>query len=78
MCIVLLAIYDSMYLANRIRSPGIVGHRALPAILKQGYASVTKSDPAHVPLNSILIANRGEIALSVVKFSSHFFIAKGR
>lgn len=61
-----------MYLANRIRSPGVAGHRALPAILKQGYLSVSKPDSSHVTLNSILIANRGEIALLAINFSCLF------
>ena len=62
-----------MFLISGLRQPHHL-QRYLPLTLGQRYSSATEFQPTTKPLKSILIANRGEIALLVefaISSSSH-------
>ena len=53
-----------MYITNNFFGPRFLKHHASPLLARYGYSSVATPRATQTPLKSILIANRGEIALS--------------
>ena len=55
-----------MYNINNFCGTRLLRHRASPFLARHGYSSIATCRATKTPLKSILIANRGEIALSAV------------
>ena len=66
--------FCSMYLSKCLRGPRLLWHYSLPLMPGKNLSSSNRQSVSTVPLNSVLIANRGEIALLVASISNNSII----